>query len=186
VAGVAADSGQILWETDDWKVSMATCPSPVAVGEGKIFFCGGYNSGSLMLQLAEENGKIIPRTLFRLSAKQFSSEQQTPVLWKGNLYGIRQHDKQLVCLDLEGKERWNSGHDKFGSAPYIIADGLIYVLNDEGRLTMAEAAPEGYRPLAHAEIFENGFDSWGPMAMAAGRLIVRDMTRMACLKVSDK
>ena len=38
----------------------------------------------------------------------------------------------------------NSGtaeRDKFGSGPYMIADGLIYVLDDDGLLTMAEAAP---------------------------------------------
>ncbi len=54
---------------------------------------------------------------------------------------MRQKDQQLVCLDLTGKELWNSGRDKFGSAPYLIADGLIYAMNDEGLLTMAEATP---------------------------------------------
>ena len=28
-----------------------------------------------------------------------------------------------------------------------------------------------------------GHDSWGPMAMAGGRLILRDLTRMVCLDV---
>jgi outer membrane protein assembly factor BamB len=186
VAGVAADTGEILWETDQWQIGTATCPSPVVVGEGKIFFCGGYNAGSLMLQLRENNGKLQPEILFRLTAKQFSSEQQTPVLFNGLFYGVRQHDKQFVCLDLNGKEIWNSGREKFGSAPYMIADGLIFIMNDDGLLTLAEAAPTGYKPLARAQVIENGYESWGPMAMAAGRLIVRDMTRMVCLKVSEK
>jgi outer membrane protein assembly factor BamB len=186
VAGVAADSGEILWETTQWKIGMATCPSPVVVGEGKIFFCGGYNAGSLMLQLEETAGKFTPKVLFRLTAKQFSSEQQTPVLLDGYLYGVRQQDKRLVCLDLEGKEMWNSGRDKFGSAPYMIADGIIFVIDDDGLLTMAEATPKGYEPLARARVIEDGYECWGPMAMAAGRLIVRDMTRMVCLKVSEK
>jgi outer membrane protein assembly factor BamB len=186
VAGVSADTGEILWETTDWQIGMATCPSPVVVDKDKIFFCGGYNAGSLMLQLQENNGQIEPKTLFRLTARQFSSEQQTPVLLDGYLYGVRQQDKRLVCLDLNGKETWNSGRDRFGSAPYMIADGLIFVLNDDGLLTIAEATPTGYKPLAYAQVIENGYESWGPMAMAAGRLIVRDMTRMVCLKVAEK
>jgi outer membrane protein assembly factor BamB len=186
VAGVAADTGEILWETTDWQITMATCPSPLPVGDGKIFFCGGYNSGALMLQLQEDNGKLRAKTLFRLKPKQFSSEQQTPVLLDGHLYGVRQQDKQLVCLDLNGKEIWNSGRDKFGAGPYMIADGLIFVMNDDGELTLAEATPAAYKPLARAQVIENAFDSWGPMAMVAGRLIVRDMTRMVCLKVSEK
>ena len=186
VAGVAAESGEILWETTDWQIGAATCPSPVAVGDGKIFFSGGYNAGSLMLQLTENNGKFEAKTLFRLTAKQFSSEQQTPVLYDGRLYGVRQQDKELVCLDLGGKEVWNSGRDKFGSAPYMIADGMIFVMNDDGLLVTAEASPAGYKPIARAQVIDNGYESWGPMAMAAGRLIVRDMTRMVCLRVSEK
>ncbi|MGD0655765.1 MAG: PQQ-binding-like beta-propeller repeat protein [Thermoguttaceae bacterium] len=186
VAGVAADTGEILWETDQWQIGTATCPSPVVVGEGKIFFSGGYNTGALMLQLRENKGKFRSETLFRLAAKQFSSEQQTPVLFNGFLYGVRQHDKKLVCLDLNGKEIWNSGREKFGSAPYMIADGLIFIISDDGLLATVEATTAGYKPLARAQVIENGYESWGPMAMAAGRLIVRDMTRMVCLKVSEK
>ena len=39
---------------------------------------------------------------------------------------MRQRDRQLVCLDLAGKELWNSGQDKFGLGPYLIADGLSW------------------------------------------------------------
>jgi outer membrane protein assembly factor BamB len=185
VAGVAADTGEILWETADWQIGTATCPSPVVVDKGKIFFSGGYNAGSLMLQLSENNGKFEPKTIFRLTARQFSSEQQTPVPLNGYLYGVRQQDKQFVCLDLEGKTVWNSGREKFGAGPYMVADGLVFVMNDDGLLTTVEATPVGYKPVARAQVIENGYESWGPMAMAAGRLIVRDMTRMVCLKVSE-
>jgi outer membrane protein assembly factor BamB len=186
VAGVAADTGRILWETTDWQIGTATCPSPLVVGEGKIFFCGGYNSGAMMLALEENAGRIEPKTLFRLTPRQFSSEQQTPVLLDGRVYGVRQQDKKLVCLDLDGREIWTSGREKYGSGPYMIADGLIFVLDDDGMLTAVEASPARYKPLARAQVIENAYDSWGPMAMAAGRLIVRDMTRMVCLKVSEK
>lgn len=185
VAGVAADDGSILWDTTAWRISMATCPSPVVVGDGRIFLCGGYNSGAMVLQLKQQDGRIVAETLFRLTPRQFSSEQQTPVLFEDHLYGVRQKDKQLVCLDLNGSEAWNSGKDKFGAAPYIIADGLIYVMSDSGLLTMAEATPQAYRPLGRAQVIDDGHDSWGPMALVAGRLIVRDMTRMVCLNVAE-
>ena len=185
VAGIAADSGELLWDSDEWQIAMATCPSPVVVGEGRIFFCGGYNSGSLMLQLKQEQGRIVPQTVFRLTARQFGSEQQTPVLWQQHLYAVRQKDQQLVCMDLDGKELWNSGRDKFGSGPYLIADGLIYVLDDNGVLSVAEAAPTAYRRTARAQVIEDGSSSWGPMALVAGRLIVRDSSRMVCVDVAE-
>ena len=185
VAGIAADNGQWLWDTDEWQIAMATCPSPVVVGPGQIFFCGGYNAGSLMLQLVGQQGRIVPRTVFRLAGRQFGSEQQTPVLWQQRLYAVRQKDKQLVCMDLDGKELWNSGRDKFGSGPYMIGDGLIYVMDDEGLLSVAEATPAAYRRTARARVIEDGSGSWGPMALVAGRLIVRDTSRMVCIDVAE-
>lgn len=185
VAGIAADNGELLWDSTEWQIAMATCPSPVVVGEGRVFFCGGYNSGGLMLQLKQEQGRIVPETVFRLAARQFGSEQQTPVLWQQHLYAVRQKDQQLVCLDLNGKELWNSGREKFGSGPYMIADGLIYVLDNDGVLSMVEAAPTGYHRTARAQVIENASSSWGPMALVAGRLIVRDSSRMACVDVAE-
>ena len=181
VAGVAADGGEILWDTTAWKIDSATCPSPVILPEGRIFLCGGYKSGAMMLQLKQQDQAIVAETVFRLRPREFSSEQHTPVFFDGHLFGIRQEGRQLVCLDLDGREVWNSGRDKFGSGPYMIADGRIFVLNDTGWLTMAEATSKRYVRLARAEVIEEGHESWGPMAMVAGRLIIRDMTRMVCL-----
>ena len=91
----------------------------------------------------------------------FGSTQHTPIFYQGHLYGVREKDKQLVCLDPDGRVVWSSGSQhRFGLGPYMIADGLIYVLNDEGRLTLAEATPDGYQQLAQAQVLA-GNDSWG-------------------------
>jgi outer membrane protein assembly factor BamB len=182
VAGVAADDGRILWDTEEWRISIATVPTPVPVGDNKVFLSGGYNSGSMMAQLGKENDAFTFQLLFRLKAAEFGSAQHTPIFYKGYIYGVRA-DGQLVCLDLNGKTIWASGGAaKFGLGPYLIADGLIYLLNDDGLLTMAEATPAGYRPLAQSQVL-NGHDCWAPLAMANGLLLARDLTRMVCLDV---
>ncbi len=188
VAGVSADDGTILWETTQWQVSMATCPSPVVFDDGRVFLSGGYNSGCMMLAIeySSAHGQFAPRVVYHESPKLFGSEQQTPVLYGGYLYGVRQRDGQLVCLDPQGKQMWASGRDKFGSAPYMIADGLILALDDQGLLTIAEATPEAYRPLARAQVIENGVQSWGPMALVDGRLIVRDLKQMVCVDLREQ
>jgi len=58
-------------------------------------------------------------------------------------------------------------------------------MDDHGELTLAEATPDGYVQLAQAQVLD-GHDSWGPMALVHGRLIVRDLTRMKCLDVAEK
>ncbi len=95
----------------------------------------------------------------------------------------------MVCLDLDGNEVWNSDGDRFGPkglGPYMFADGLLLILDDKGTLTLAEATPAGYNRLAQHAVWPDGHEAWGPMAMVAGRLIVRDMTRMVCLDLTEK
>ncbi len=182
VIAVSAENGDVLWETKQWKIKIATVPSPLVVSDDKIFFCGGYNSGSMMMQIKKEIGKIIGVELFRLEAEVFGSAQHTPILFNNHIYGVRP-DEQLVCLDLEGNINWTStSSNKFGLGPYIIANGGIYVLDDNGTLTLVKASPDSYQQLAQANIL-NGHDAWAPMAIASGRLILRDLTKMVCIDV---
>ncbi len=185
VVGVSADDGKILWQSDDWRMHIALSPSPLDLGDGRLLLSSGYNKdGSIFVQLDEQAGKFTATTTQTLAPKVFNSEQQTPILYKDHVFGIRKPRRgQFVCLDLEGNEVYNSGKDKFGHGPYMIADDLVFLMGDDGLLTMAAASTEAYRPLGQFQVFEDGHDAWGPMALVAGQLIVRDMTRMACLDV---
>lgn len=185
VAAVSADDGRLVWETTEWKIRMATVPTPVDVGEGRIFFSGGYQAGSMMMRLEEKEGRIVPEILFRLEHEQFGSAQQTPIFFDNHIFGVRP-DGQLVCLDLLGKMRWSStSAHKFGLGPYAVAGSMIYVMNDSGLLSRVEATPEAFRLVDQAQVLD-GHDSWGPMAFARGRLILRDLTRLVCIDVAAR
>jgi outer membrane protein assembly factor BamB len=187
--GEGFKAGDVLWQRDDWTVPFANVPSPVVLGGGHILLSGGFGGGSMLLKLKQEGGKFSTDILWRFEgSKEFAAEQQTPVAFKGYLYTILPKDagtlaEQLVCVDSSGKRAWESGpKNRFGLGPYLIADGLLFVMSEKGQLTIAEAAADGYKPLATAKIFD-AVDAWGPMAIAGGRLIVRDQTRMVCLDV---
>lgn len=185
VVGVDAADGSVLWETTEWRISIATIPSPVWVEEGRLFLTGGYNAGSLMLQLDAVEGGIAPRTLFRLDADVFGATQHTPVLHQHHLYGIRA-DGRLVCLSLDGQVVWDSGaSDTFGLGPLLVAGDVMFAMNDNGLLRLARASPARYEKLAEARVLD-GRESWGPMALAGTRLLVRDFTRLACLDIGSR
>ena len=157
--------------------------------DGQIFLCSGYGRtlGSLMLRVQASGDQLVPTSVFTLTPEKFNSEHHTPIVFGDHLYGVRKRGGgQLVCLDLQGAELWNSGADRFGHGPYLIADGILYVMDDHGGLTMADASPVGYHRLGRYEVFADGHDAWGPMAIVQGRLIVRDMTRMTCVDVSQR
>jgi len=185
VAGVSVEDGKLLWETTEWKMR-TNVPSPVVIGEDRLFLSGGYGNGSMMLKLQESEGVISAVSQFKLEPEVFGSEQHTPIFYKGHIYGVRP-DWQLVCLDLEGNVVWTStsanSFKRLG--PFMIANGLLYVMDGEGKLTLAEASSTGFMKISEAQVLD-GIESWGPMAIVSGRLIVRDLKKMTCLDISDK
>lgn len=187
VVGVSARDGSILWKTDQWKVR-TNVPCPVIVGSDRIFLSAGYgqyDNGCMMLRLTETDGKIIAQKEYIYPTDVFGSMQQTPIVYDDHIFGVRM-DKQLVCLDLAGQVVWTStSANKFGNGAYMIANGLIYVLNDTGVLTLVEPTSTGYVELDKAEVL-SGHESWGPMAIASGRLIIRNLNRMICLDVAEQ
>jgi outer membrane protein assembly factor BamB len=187
VIGVSAEDGSVLWKNEEWKVRF-NVPTPVVVGDDRIFLSAGYGQyelGCAMMKLIDTGGEITTKLEFLHSTEIFGSIQQSPVFYDGYIYGVRL-DGQLVCLDPDGNVVWTStSANKFGNGPYSIVNGLIYIMDDSGDLTLAQTGPSGYVPLAHAKVLD-GHESWGPMAIASGRLIVRDTERMICLDISEK
>jgi outer membrane protein assembly factor BamB len=159
----------------------------VPLGDGRVFLTGGYGTGSVMLRLKREGGRFAAEEVLRLEAKEFSAENHTPVYYGGYLYGIMAKEagalgNQLACLDPSGRLLWSSGREnRFGLGPFMVADGLILALEEKGTLVLAEASPKGYAPLAQAKVLADGYEAWGPLALAGGRLILRDLTRLVCL-----
>jgi len=184
VVGVSAKDGAILWQTTAWKISLATVPSPLVLDGGRIFLTGGYNAGSLMLQLQQENGHLAAKPVFKLEPEVFGATQHTPILHDGHIYGTRA-DGKFVCLDLDGKVVWTSDPGlQFGLGSFILADGMFFAMNDAGLLRLIEATPAKYIQAGQAQVLK-GRESWAPPALAGGRLIVRDLTRMVCLDVAQ-
>jgi outer membrane protein assembly factor BamB len=196
--GRGVKAGDILWERDDWKVPFANVPSPVILGGGHILLSGGYGGGAMLLKLTDDGATLSTEVVWRTtSAKDFGAEQQTPIFYNGYIYAVLPKDvgSPLVCIDSTGRHVWESGRDySFGLGPYLIADGLIFAMNDSGLLTMIEATPDAFKPLAQAQVFgvgkpagseeASGQETWAPMAFAGGRLLVRDLTRLICLDLS--
>jgi outer membrane protein assembly factor BamB len=184
-AGVSADDGSLLWDETQWKEVFATSPSPVPLPDGRLFLCSGYDKlGGMILTLQQTDGAFEVSEHAEIARKVFNSEQQTPVLYQGYLYGVKKlRGGQLLCMDLDGNEVWNSGDLKFGHGPYMIADGMVFALSEGGLLAIIEATPEGFQLLGQAQVLEDAHEAWGPMALVSGRLVLRDVHRMLCLDV---
>ncbi len=189
VSAEAGDCGRLLWKTEAWTPAVIV-PSPMILEDGRIFVTAGYGSGSMALDVKRgEGGQFAVSVVKRYGPRDgFASEQQTPVEYGGCLFGILPKDagpgrNQFACADGMGTILWTSGPgDRFGLGPVLLASNRFLVLSDEGELTMAQASTEGWKPMAKAKVLQ-GHDSWGPMALAGTRLLLRDSKQMICLEL---
>lgn len=189
ITGVSLD-GQLLWDIP-WNATVVA-PSPVLLDANRIFITGGYGSGSLLFRIDKTSDGYAALELAKNGPKDWlASEQQTPILYDGLLYGIMPKDagalkQQFVCYDPDSGELvWSSGKThRFGLGPYILADDKFYILDDDGTLTMLTQSRSGYEQLAQFKVME-GHDAWGPLAIAGDRMLLRDSTRMVCIDIGE-
>ena len=192
VAADGSDAGQILWATSQWNHSVVA-PSPVCMPDGKIFLTAGYGAGSMIVQLTENNGVFSAKPLYEYAPKDgLACEQQTPILWNGFLFGIVPKDgganrNQLICVNPSDTRKvvWTSGKEnRFGLGPYFIADNKLFILSDDGTLTIARPSTEKYIQLEQVKVIEDGHDAWAPFALADGYLLLRDAETMICIDLN--
>jgi len=190
--GVSAgeNAGEVLWSTSLWNHPVIAA-SPVAMPDGKIFITAGYGAGSMLLQLIPNGDKFDVEILKTFSPGEgLSSEQQTPILIDGHLFGILPKDartlrNQLVCVKPDDPTNfvWTSGSGvRFGLGPYILADDRFYILNDDATLIIVQKSTERYIELDRIKLFD-GHDAWAPIAIADGYMVLRDADRMICIKI---
>jgi outer membrane protein assembly factor BamB len=196
VTGIDAAKGAILWHNDKFECKIPI-PSPLNVGDGRIFICGAYNgTGSMMLDVKKTGDKWSATPEF--ANKKFSSQNANPVLYKDYLYGnggtSSAGNSGFQCMDLKGKIKWQTMPAKgdptdFGLGNILLAGDVIFALRgDKGELVMIQPSPDGYKELARAKVLDaKGGTVWAPLAISDGKLIVRDQHQMKCFDVkADK
>jgi outer membrane protein assembly factor BamB len=193
IVGVSAekeDLGKVLWKTKEFSPSVVA-PSPLILENGKILMTAGYGAGSAVFQLKKNGADFTVQVVQKYRPSEgIAAEQQTPIYYKGLVFGIQPKDagsirNQFVVANPNNltKILWTSGKsERFGLGPYVIADGKFFILNDDGTLTIAQASTKKFVPLDKARIIE-GQDAWGPIAIADGYLLMRDSKTMVCLDV---
>lgn len=191
VSAEGPDEGKILWQSTAWNHAVVA-PAPVCFPDGKIFLTAGYGAGSMVVKVSQAGSGYKVDVLKQYAPKDgMACEQQTPVVWDGMMYAIEPKDagplrNQLICVDPNDvtKVIWTSGKDgRFGLGPYLIADQKMYILDDEGVLTLVKPDKKKYVQLAQKKIID-GVDAWGPMALADGYLVLRDSKKMYGVKVN--
>jgi outer membrane protein assembly factor BamB len=142
VIGVAAGTGKRLWEVP-WKTEWDFNAADPVISDGKMFVSSGNHAGCALYDLAASP----PRELWR--NKNLKTPMNSSVLWQGHLYGF--NDADLTCVEwATGAKKWSESTVRRGSL--ILTDNKLLLLCEKGKLVVAEASAEAYRPIAQSQI----------------------------------
>jgi outer membrane protein assembly factor BamB len=185
ISGTDPATGRILWRATTPGPHKIPIPQPLPIGGDRLFITGGYGMGALMLQVVQTDHQWSAKALFH--TKAVAAHIHSPVLYRNRIF-VSSFKEQgasqsgLVCLDIEGQTLWQTGPAlQFYDGALLFADGLALAMNGKnGRLHLLEISTPGGRLLAQAEVLK-GPNVWAPMALADGRLLVRDQQQLKCL-----
>lgn len=199
--GMDPATGTALWEYDNWSCHIPV-PSAVDAGDNKVLIVGGYELGATMLKVEKgSDGSYTTTELF--TTEEFGDQTKPPLLYNGYFYaqyGTNRRRDGLVCMSMDGQVMWKTKRSPdFNKGSMILADGLILATDGARSLYLIEPGPSGFKPLASATLLgEAGTNAegialrvggstqnWAPIALADGRLLIRDHSRLLCVKVAE-
>jgi outer membrane protein assembly factor BamB len=199
IIGIEPRTGKVLWEYKNWECHISVA-SAVDAGNNKLLVVGGYELGCVMIKVEKKSdGSYGVTELFKHN--DFGDHTKPPVLFNGYFYAqFSTNGKRdgLVCMDMDGKIRWKTKTEpKFDKGSMILADGLILATDGANKLYLIEPDPAGFKSLASADLLKQGgvdtrnrmtnfggpTQNWAPIALADGKLLIRDQSRMMCVKV---
>ena len=196
VVGIDPLTGEILWEYTNWQC-IIPAPSAFDAGEGRVLIVGGYEAGAAMIKVDKKaDGSYGVTELYK--NVDFGAHTKPPILYDGNFYAQYSTNNRrdgLVCMSMDGQIMWKTERSPlFNKGSMILADGLILATDGEQTLYLIEPDPSKFKPIATADLLtiatgladqRYGNQNWAPIALADGKLLIRDQNRLMCIKVAQ-
>ena len=206
VAGLDAATGEVYWRYE-WKprnmpIGIAT---PVVDGD-RVFFTGFYD-GSLMLRLAEKEGKPSFEKLWQIAGRDERNTEalhsiiSTPILRGGYIYGADSYG-ELRCLDAKTGERiWEdltaTPKARWSNLHFVerITDGKLqedWLFNERGELLIGHLSPKGFTEVSRGKLIEptqeqlrqRGGVCWAHPAYANRCVFIRNDNELVCASLA--
>jgi outer membrane protein assembly factor BamB len=198
VVGMDASTGKILWQYSNWDCP-AQVPCAVDAGDNRLLIAGELRATMLKVN-RKADGTFEVSEIFK--TEEFGDETKTPLLHNGHFYAMHRAVSKregLICMNMEGKIMWKTGRNpNFDFGSMILADGLLLANDGFKTLYLIDPDPSAFKPVSKVELLGEGgswIEGWAseigstqnyaPLALADGKLLIRDQYRMICVKVVE-
>lgn len=177
--GVNVETGEQRWSVR-WLTSFNCNAADPIIHDGKMFLCSGYNRGAGLFNLASAE----PEPIWK--SKEMKNQIHSSILFRGYLYGIdgdMESGARLRCMDWStGQVKWSVDDLRPGGLT-LVGEKLL-VLTESGQLVVAPASPDGWSPIAQADVLDG--KSWTTPVMSGGRVYCRSIEgQLVCVDCRD-
>ena len=183
--GVRASDGELLWSYDIDKTT-AVIPTPI-VRDDLVFFSAGYGRGGALLKQVAGGSSVSIEEVYGLNPK-LGNKHGGIVLIGDYLYGDTNDSGVPFCADLmTGETKWKSRGSGKKSASVTAADGFLYILYSNGKMTLVKADPDGMNESGSFEVPGSGQrPSWAHPVILDGKLYLRIDDNIHCYDLTAK
>lgn len=153
---------------------------PLVLGS-QVFLSASYQAGAVLLEMKGNK----PQKIWS-SDDALSNHYATSVHRNGFLYGF--HGRQesgpsLRCVELQtGAVKWSEDHLPAGTV--TLAGESLLVLLEDGRLLLAPATAERFKPSLRAQVLPFGVRAYP--ALASGFFYARSKDKLVCLDLNPQ
>ena len=168
---------------------------PIVIDESNVVLAAGYNVGGARIKVTESGGKWTAAEVWRTKNSvmrwKFAAGVRRKEAKGDYAYGL--NDEHLECVDLStGKAVWKDENrpregEGIGFGQILLCDDLIVAVSEKsGELVLVEATPEAFRELGRVKALTKGSKTWNNLAIAHGRIYVRNGEEMACFDLTGQ
>ena len=170
IVGIAADSGELLWERPF--VSRATNNSITPILDGDAVIVTGQNLGVAKFRPRRQNGRWTTETIWETS--EVSMFMSNPVLAGDTLFGMSHlRSGQFFALDaVSGATLWRTEGREATNSAVVMAGDLLFLLNNDGDLIVARTNRTGFTQVTRYEVSDSS--TWAQPTISGNRLFIKD------------
>jgi outer membrane protein assembly factor BamB len=193
VYGVDVTDGTIVWninhhkalgKSNDGDDGQILCVTPV-FHDNKIYFTGGYNHGSILIDLSE-NGR---KASVKWTNTDLDVHHGGVVLVDGYIYGanwLNNGNGNWCCVDWNtGKTMWEEHWKCKGSVIY--ADGMLYIYDEKtGFAGLIRPNPEKFELVSNFRVKAGSGPYWAHPVIHNGILYLRHGEALLAYDIREK
>jgi outer membrane protein assembly factor BamB len=178
VLGVAVATGKISWRHPHENQYKNNCAGPWWGDDDLLFVSSQGDAGSRTLKLSQSEGATTVEEIARNPKMKVFHNTAMRV---GDWIYAGSHDFIAAHNVRTGETAWKERG--FSEVNMLSADGTMILLDENGKLALAEVSPKGLDIKASAQVLEK--PSWTPPTLVGTRLFVRGKGRLMALDLGE-